>query len=231
MFRIKRSIDGTLGSIAGAVDLGIRLADDEDDEDDENRGEWDTEERFILNLTRMSHETEAVFPEHFIESIVHRTSENVSELVFIESGYTSVLFNDAEFAFPSSDIEVLKLSVFCHYLRICSISLRSSRKLRRRRMKLFLQPFRRCMHRKARLALDKPGVKDKIKQTVEDRRTASQRKSLFKGFGWMFRYLERYGNYPGSCIFQRTIVDVINNRPLQLLMFPSAPSDVVISPN
>jgi hypothetical protein len=59
----------------------------------------------------MSRETEAVFPEHFFEFIVHLTSENVGELVFIESGYTSVLFNDAEFAFHCSDIEVMKLSV------------------------------------------------------------------------------------------------------------------------
>jgi hypothetical protein len=102
MFRIGRSIRGTLGSTGGAIGLGIRLADNEDDED---KAEWDREERFILNLTRMS--LEAVFPEHFIDFIVHLTNENISELVFIESGYTSVLFNDAEFAFPSCDIEVL----------------------------------------------------------------------------------------------------------------------------
>ena len=59
------------------------------------------EERFILNLTRMTEDTNAVFPEHFMEFIVHLTNENVKELVIIESGYTSVFFNDEEFAFPS----------------------------------------------------------------------------------------------------------------------------------
>jgi hypothetical protein len=34
------------------------------------------EERFILNLTRMSEETTAVFPEHFMEFCVHLTDEN-----------------------------------------------------------------------------------------------------------------------------------------------------------
>lgn len=76
-------------------------------EDEEEKAEWVREERFILNLTRFSLETDAVFPEHFFEFIVHLTNDNVSELVFIESGYTSVLFNDPEFSFPSCDIEVI----------------------------------------------------------------------------------------------------------------------------
>lgn len=87
------------------------------------------------------------------------------------------------------------------------------------------------VHRKARLVLDMPGVKDKIKQTIEERRIAFQRKSLFKGFSWMFCYIERYGDCPGSSIFQHTIVDVVNNKHLQLLMAPNASSDVVTSPS
>jgi hypothetical protein len=109
MFRTGSSIKGALGSLGGAIGLGIRLAGHEDDEDN---AEWDREERFILNLTRMTLETDAVFPEHFIEFIVHLTNENISELVFLESAYTSVLFNDTEFAFPSCDMKVMNLSLF-----------------------------------------------------------------------------------------------------------------------
>lgn len=68
--------------------------------------ETEKEERFILNLTRMTEATNAVFPEHFFELIVHLTNENVKELVILESGYTSMVFNDEEFSFPVSSIEV-----------------------------------------------------------------------------------------------------------------------------
>ena len=54
----------------------------------------------------MSYDTKAVFPEHFMEFIVHLTNENVKDLVQIDSGYNSVLFNDEEFAFPACSIEV-----------------------------------------------------------------------------------------------------------------------------
>lgn len=81
------------------------------------------------------------------------------------------------------------------------------------------------VHRKARKVLDGDGVKDKIRRIIEERRTSAQRKSLFKGFTWMFRYMERYGNSPGSAIFQRTITDVMNNPPLQRLLALPAPSD------
>lgn len=82
------------------------------DDTEREKMESDREERFILNLTRMSDDTNAVFPEHFMEFIVHLTNENVNvkELVAIESGYTSVLFNDEEFAFPVCSIEVHSFS-------------------------------------------------------------------------------------------------------------------------
>ncbi len=77
------------------------MTDSEQEQRDSER-----EERFLLNLTRMSERTDAVFPEHMMEFIVHLTNENVKEVVFIESEYTAVLFNDEEFGFPSCSIEV-----------------------------------------------------------------------------------------------------------------------------
>ncbi len=88
-----RIVRGSLGS--------IMMTDSEQEQRDSQR-----EERFLLNLTRMSERTDAVFPEHMMEFIVHLTNENVKELVFIESEYTAVLFNDEEFNFPSCSIEV-----------------------------------------------------------------------------------------------------------------------------
>jgi hypothetical protein len=90
-----RAIHDSIGAVLGGFDVSER-------EERESR----REDRFILNLTRMSEETTAVFPEHFMEFCVHLTNENVRELVFIEAGYTSVLFNDEEFAFPACSMEV-----------------------------------------------------------------------------------------------------------------------------
>jgi hypothetical protein len=41
-----------------------------------------------------------------IEIIIHCTNENVEQLSFLISGYTTVLFNDQEFNFPICDVEV-----------------------------------------------------------------------------------------------------------------------------
>lgn len=93
-----------LGRVVFRGTIGHMLSGLEDRE--REKIESQREERFILNLTRMSENTNAVFPDHFMEFIIHLTNENVKELVVIESEYTSVLFNDEEFNFPVSDIEV-----------------------------------------------------------------------------------------------------------------------------
>ena len=41
------------------------------DDSEHEKMESEKEERFILNLTRMCEDTNAVFPEHFMEFIVH----------------------------------------------------------------------------------------------------------------------------------------------------------------
>lgn len=91
------------------------------DDDDKDRTEWDREKRFLLNLTRMIQETEAVFPEHFIELITYLTKENVSELAFLESAYTSVLLNDPELAVPFCDMEVMTLWSFLLFYSPCGV--------------------------------------------------------------------------------------------------------------
>ncbi len=77
------------------------------DESERRKMESNHEARFILNLTRMTDDTNAVFPEHMMEFVLHLTRENVKELVSIEVKYTSILFNDEEFVFPSCSMEVL----------------------------------------------------------------------------------------------------------------------------
>jgi hypothetical protein len=77
------------------------------DSSERDKLDSDRDERFLLNLTRMAGDTNAVFPDHMMEFVVYLTNENVRELVFIESAYTSIIFNDEEFNFPSCSIEVL----------------------------------------------------------------------------------------------------------------------------
>ena len=62
----------------------------------QNECKLQKEQRFILNLTRMTEDTKAVLPIHFIEFCVYVHDNNIKELIKIESGYTSVLFNNEE---------------------------------------------------------------------------------------------------------------------------------------
>lgn len=68
--------------------------------------ESDSEERFLLNLTRMTLATEGVSVEHFLQCIQYINSANVSELVFLESEYMSILTNDRDLEYPVYDAEV-----------------------------------------------------------------------------------------------------------------------------
>ena len=62
----------------------------------QNECKLQKEQRFILNLTRMTEDTKAVIPIHFIEFCIYVQNKNIKELIIIESNYTSVLFNNDE---------------------------------------------------------------------------------------------------------------------------------------
>lgn len=153
-----RDVIGSFGAVFGGFN-----------ESEQEEREEKIEERFILNLTRMSEETAAVFPEHFMKFCVHLTNENVKELVVIESGYTSVLFNDEEFAFPACSMEVnLSLQV-CFSItavsHVCCFSsqyfIKKFEKAKEEENDVFLAAVQK-VHRKARLVLDRPRMKERI---------------------------------------------------------------------
>jgi hypothetical protein len=64
------------------------------------------------------------------------------------------------------------------------------------------------VHRKARLVLDRPGIKDRIKKCIEERLSATKRKMFFKAFYAISKFVERFGNDPISVIFSRTLSDI-----------------------
>ena len=65
------------------------------------------------------------------------------------------------------------------------------------------------VHRKARLILDRPGMKDKIKQCIQDRSAAAKRKMYFKAFFAIAKFFEVYGfDDPIGAIFSRTLADI-----------------------
>lgn len=57
------------------------------------------------------------------------------------------------------------------------------------------------VHRKARLVLDRPGIKDRIRKCIDERLAATRRKMFFKAFNTITKFLERFGNDPISEIF------------------------------
>lgn len=182
------------------------------DDSEREKIESQKEEGFILNLTRMTEDTNAVFPEHFLEFIVHLTNENMKELVVIESGYTSVLFNDVEFAFPACDIEVNRSSVILFMRKIANsfclqYFIKKYEKAKAEENDAFLMAVQK-VHHKARLVLDRPGIKDRIKKCIEERLCATKRKMFFEAFYAISKFVERFGNDPISVIFSRTLSDI-----------------------
>jgi hypothetical protein len=77
------------------------------------------------------------------------------------------------------------------------------------------------VHRKARLVLDRPGVKDKIKHCIQERTAAAKRKMFFKAFYAIARFFERFGDDPVGTIFSRTLGEIASPSSLRALMPPS----------
>ena len=64
------------------------------------------------------------------------------------------------------------------------------------------------VHRKARMVLDRPGIKENIKKCIEDRLVAAKRKMFFKAFFSITNFCERFSNYPISETFSRTLSEI-----------------------
>lgn len=80
------------------------------------------------------------------------------------------------------------------------------------------------VHRKARVVLDRPGVKDRIRKCIEDRTAAAKRKLFFKAFYAIAKFFERFGDDPVGMIFSRTLTDISTSTNLRALMPPPPPA-------
>ena len=65
------------------------------------------EESFIYNLEYLIEGgLESISPGQMIEIIVYCQLENIQELLFLTTFYTSTIFDDSEFNFPICDVQV-----------------------------------------------------------------------------------------------------------------------------
>jgi len=78
------------------------------------------------------------------------------------------------------------------------------------------------VHRKARLVLDRPGMKGIIKKCINERIAATKRKMFLKAFYAMTKFVERFGDDPIGLIFSRTLSDIATLSDFRTLIPPSA---------
>ena len=76
------------------------------------------------------------------------------------------------------------------------------------------------VHRKARIILDRPGIKETIKKCIEDRLAATKRKMFFNAFYSITRFFERFTNDPISVIFSRMLSEISTPDNFRALMPP-----------
>lgn len=82
------------------------------------------------------------------------------------------------------------------------------------------------MHRKARLVLDRPGMKERIKKCIDERAAATKKRMFFKAFYSIAKFFERFGDDPIGIIFSRTLADIATATNLRALIPPARGTQV-----
>ena len=77
------------------------------------------------------------------------------------------------------------------------------------------------VHRKARLVLDRPGIKDRIRKCIAERAAATKKRMFFKAFYSIAKFFEMFGDDPIGLIFSRTLSDIAT--PTNFLALVPAP--------
>lgn len=72
---------------------------------------------------------------------------------------------------------------------------------------VFLMAFQK-VHRKARMVLDHPGMKERIKKVIDNRIATTKRQMYFKAFYAIANYFEHFSDDPVGIIFSRTLADI-----------------------
>lgn len=78
------------------------------------------------------------------------------------------------------------------------------------------------VHRKARLVLDRPGIKERIKKCIDERIAARRRKMFFRAFYAITKFFERFSDDPIGLVFSRTLAEITTPSNFSALMLPSA---------
>jgi hypothetical protein len=82
------------------------------------------------------------------------------------------------------------------------------------------------VHRKARLVLDGPGVKEGIRQFIQNRSASTRRKMYFRAFFSVAKFVERYGGHDSvGSVFTRTLTDIATPQNFRTLSAPDISSN------
>jgi hypothetical protein len=165
----------------------------------------DMENRFILNLTRMSGpNTNSVTPDCLLEFLSHLQNSSVDELQFIEEGYTSVIFEDDAFVNT--------------YLRICSVEILIDKyeAAKKDNNTEFLDAFR-ILHRRARSQVLDEATKATLKDFIQQRRASNEMQLLGKIVSNFIEYLTRFKRPYMSNLLQSVLPFLTAERNIQAI--------------
>jgi len=174
------------------------------------------ENRFILNLTRMSGENiSAVTPECILEFLVHLQKSSVSELQFIEEAYTSIIFEDDDF--------------MDRFIQICSVEVLIKRfeEAKEGGDTEFLKAFR-VLHRRARIEVFNTENKLTIRSFIVQRKSLNEMKHVKNIITTCIEYLTNYSGSSMSSLMRRILSSVADERNIQAIQGDLSTSSVTL---
>jgi hypothetical protein len=174
------------------------------------------ENRFILNLTRMSGENiSAVTPECILEFLVHLQNSSVSELQFIEEAYTSIIFEDDDF--------------MDRFIQICSVEVLIKRfeEAKEGGDTEFLKAFR-VLHRRARIEVFNTENKLTIRSFIVQRKSLNEMKHVKNIITTCIEYLTNYSGSSMSSLMRRILSSVADERNIQAIQGDLSTSSVTL---
>lgn len=163
------------------------------------------ENRFILNLTRMSGENiTAVTPNCVLEFLVHLHNSNVAELQFIEEAYTSIIFDDDDF--------------MDRHIHICSVEvlIKKFEEAKEGCNTEFLKAFR-VLHRRARDQVLTEETKETIRNFIGKRKSLNEMKLVKNIISTCIEYITNYGGSPMTGLMRQILSKVADERNIQAI--------------
>ena len=167
--------------------------------------ETESENRFMLNLTRMSGKnTSSVTPDCILEFLAHIHNSSIADLQFIEEAYTSVIFEDDNF-----------MNTFIH---ICSVEMLIKRyeEAKEGNNVEFLNAYR-VLHRKSRQEVLDEETKSIIRVFIRERKSLNEMKLVQRMVSTCIESLTRFRRPYMTAIVRRMLPLITDERNIQAI--------------